>query len=432
MEPVLIAGWLALAPTDTAFSRITLDFDLRGANLHFSELVVPGIGGVSCVRQLTWAVAGIRLRNELMAMARPPRATQLSNAIEALGCKAEYLHNLREDDDISPRVLGRRAFARDGELVCSFQDLSAREHYVQNTYRATATRALRADVGLDLARGSRFDTLVLEPVGEAAAQALLEQGGIGRGSVTLKSWLQAWVAGEKAPATPNSSSWTSLRPALSPETPSREERRLIRARLLDVDGPAADKRRTLAPLLEGDAVLDDVEVVIEGVERTGKLAFARQIALARAFGSLLDSCIHAVEVLSGAIERAGRLSVNAAAREVKGELSALRESARLYLAGEETSPQSGHREAHALARMAAAGRSVSADDEALVRELIRREGRVIALIDGFVHKGPLFRNLTARSDDDEAVDVDDRLSMHGRTFRLANFHELLRDTLGRR
>jgi len=112
------SDWFPLGVGDSSLQRITLDFGLRGANQHFLELVVPEIG-VRYVRQLSWAAAGLAMRDDLAAEGSKYRATQLANAIEALGCKAEWMSG----SSASTRVIGRRAFDRDGKSVGSFREL---------------------------------------------------------------------------------------------------------------------------------------------------------------------------------------------------------------------------------------------------------------------------------------------------------------------
>ena len=42
-------------------SRVDLTFNLNDAIRYHREMTVPGIGGLSFVRQLSWAVMGISL-----------------------------------------------------------------------------------------------------------------------------------------------------------------------------------------------------------------------------------------------------------------------------------------------------------------------------------------------------------------------------------
>jgi hypothetical protein len=71
----------------------------------------------------------------------------------------------------------------------------------------------------------------------------------------------------------------------------------------------------------------------------------------------------------------------------------------------------------------------AADDGEAIRLMVRRAGEVLGLADGSVMRGALFRPVDAA---DEAGDLEDGAASiepdrTGRTFRIANFHSLLRD-----
>lgn len=53
--------WFSPAPSAVSFSRLVLDFGLRAADLFFRELVVPELGQVWFVRQLSWPLAAFAL-----------------------------------------------------------------------------------------------------------------------------------------------------------------------------------------------------------------------------------------------------------------------------------------------------------------------------------------------------------------------------------
>jgi hypothetical protein len=103
--------WFSPAPSETTDSRISLDFGLRAADLFFRELVVPELGRMWFVRQISWAVAALALHEELRSSrSRPPKPTAICHGIEALACKLEYTP---DRDNRSTRILGTRAFGRD-------------------------------------------------------------------------------------------------------------------------------------------------------------------------------------------------------------------------------------------------------------------------------------------------------------------------------
>src|SRR3954468_8529865 len=100
--------WFAPAPSEISSSRISLDFGLRSADLFFRELVVPELGRLWFVRQLSWPMAALALHEDLRDHhgGNIPKPTALCHGIEALACKLEFFAN-REAR--SERILGRRA-----------------------------------------------------------------------------------------------------------------------------------------------------------------------------------------------------------------------------------------------------------------------------------------------------------------------------------
>jgi hypothetical protein len=54
--------WFSPAQSELSSSRLSLDFGLRAADLFFRELVVPQLGRIWFVRQLSWALGAIALR----------------------------------------------------------------------------------------------------------------------------------------------------------------------------------------------------------------------------------------------------------------------------------------------------------------------------------------------------------------------------------
>lgn len=418
------AHWFAPVPAAISAARLSLHFELRAADLFFRELVVPELGRVWFVRQLSWPLAALALHEDMAdGGARGLRPTAICHGIEALACKLEYSAS---PEDRSPRILGSRAFGRDADrAVWSFLRLRQRVHYVRNTHRQSATRALRVDGGLGFARGSRFDLLELEPVGRELANAFLDQR-VGRGGASLRTWLGGWLAGDRdIPDAPR-----TLRSALSPDSPTEVECALVRSRLRDVSTAAATKRRRLAEAVGLAAGLPDIEqVVVARLRARGHDAQADEVLAARAFGAVLDRCRDALAALSCAVEpaRSGMpIETLAVDKEIRRAVKDLRAASRGFM---ERADRAGVREP--TSRDFANGLS-AADDAGAIRLVVRRAGAVLQRVDGAVVRGPLFRVL----DDAEATDEleDGAASIEpdrtGRTFRIANLHALLRDIHG--
>lgn len=413
--------WYSPAPSEVSSSRISLDFNLRAADLFFRELVVPGLGRIWFARQLSWPLASLALHEERSRNgSNSLKPTGICHGIEALACKLEYLNDPQRR---SRRILGRRAFGRDAEQeVWSFLRLRQATNYVRNTHRQAATRAIRLDDGLGFARGSRFDLLELEPVGRALANAFLEQR-VGKGGTSLRKWLLGWINGDREV----SGSSETLLQALSPEYPTDQERALVRSRLFETSTPANEKRQRLARAVGRAANLPDIEsAVVVRLREAGHHEQANAVIAARAFGAVLDRARDSVATLTHAVEpgRGGvKLATLANDSALKVAIKDLRAAAKSYVEKANTA------KADEPTSRAFADAVAVADDCEAIRLLVRRAGEVLGLADGSVVRGPLFRVVDAT---DEARDLEDGAASlepdrTGRTFRIANLHALLRD-----
>jgi hypothetical protein len=419
--------WYTPAPSELTSSVISLDFDLRAADLFFRELVVPELGRIWFARQLSWPLAALALHEDLASHgSTPPKPTAICHGIEALACKLEYEAN-SDRETRSRRILGTRAFGReDGHETWSFHRLRQASHYVRNTHRQAATRALRVDGGLGFASGSRFDLLELEPIGRRLANDFLDQH-VGQGGTTLRRWLVGWLGSERElPAAHD-----SFRRALSPEHPTREEMASVRGRLLDADTrgckEAREKRQRLADAVGRAAEMRDIESdVVIRLHKAGHHKQANEIMAARAFGAVLDRARDAVARLTRAVEpaRGGvRLATLATDPDIRRAFEDLRSATQNYV---NRANVAGVNEptSRAFADAVAA-----ADDAETIRLVVQRAGEVLGLADSSVVRGALFRVVDGAA---EASDLEDGAASiepdrTGRTFRIANLHALLRD-----
>lgn len=414
------AQWFSPIPSALTAKRLSLDFGLRSADLYFRDLVVPGIGSVWFVRQLSWPLAALALRKKLLSSRLRP--AEICFAIEALACKLEFMHG----DKDSSRIFGRRAFGRDTNgNQWSFSQLRKMTNYVRNTHRQAAMRAIRSEQGLGLAHGTRFDLFELEPVGLQMAEAFLSQR-VGQGGTTLETWLLKWIAGQQQiPDKP-----TTLREALTPERATQKERDLICTRLLGIDTLACKKRQQLARAIGRAANLSSIEdVVIKPLHNAGHAAQADEVLAARAFGAMLDRARDVVSKLTSTVERdRGGVALTTLAKDsgIHGELENLRKVANNYIERSDTANVQ-------LASPLDFAKAVTHDDGVgVIRSLVQHADQVLGLANDAVVRGPLFR-VVSPTDGSEATDntEDDEQSkapdFTGRTFRLANLHALLRD-----
>jgi hypothetical protein len=416
-----VSYWFSPAPNEGTVSRLSLDFELRAADLFFRELVVPELGRIWFARQLSWPLAALALHEELARQgSNAPKPSAICHGIEALACKLEYLAN---PQDPSPRILGRRAFGRDADReVWAFNRLRQASNYVRNTHRQAATRAVRADGGLGFARGSRFDLLELEPVGRALANVFLDQR-VGKGGTSLRKWLRGWLEGDR-----EISGWPkTLLQALSPEHATEEERALVRSRLLETSTAASEKRRRLARAVGRGVDMPDIKgAVVVRLRRDGHGDQADEVLAAHAFGGVLDRARDAVASLTSKVEPAhggvklttlvGDSSIKRALQELRAATKNFVENARTAGVNEPTSS-------------AFAADLQAADDRDAISLMVVRAGEVLGLADGSVVRGALFRVVDSA---DEPNDLEDGAASiepdrTGRTFRIANLHSLLRD-----
>jgi hypothetical protein len=416
--------WFSPVPARVTRSRISLDFGLRAADLFFRELVVPELGRVWFVRQLSWPLAALVLHEELRQRAGALwRPTSVAHGLEALACKLEY--GAEDDDDRSERLLGRRAFGRDeDDVIWSFQRLCQVQHYVQNTHRQAATRTLQTDGGLGLARGPRFDRLELEPAGRGLADAFLDQR-VGQGGMSLRKWLLGWLAGERAAG----DAVDSVQRALSPDHPSAAECELVRRRLFDTDTPGSERRRHLAKAVGRASEAPDIDdVVVPRLREAGHRAQADDVVAARSFGAVLDRTRGAIAALTFAIEstRVGeKASALATESGVRRALADLRSASKRFLEKADVarvSERTGRQYAHAV---------IQGADVAVVMDLARRGGELFSVGDGVVRHGSLYRILDGADDEEVEEDAESlEPDRTGRTFRIKNLHALLRDVHG--
>jgi hypothetical protein len=396
--------WSVPDISELSAERATLDLGLRRADLHYREKVVPGIGGVTFVRALTWSAIALRLREKGVKES----ATSLARAIEALACKAEWVNG---GPDASPRVIGTRAFKRDPDAKrWSYRELKRADAYVQNTYRQVASRPLR--VGLGLAEGSRFGSAALTGSGRLLADACLAERGIGRGT-TVETWLKGWIRDEPSGPFPAA----AIAARLSPATPTNAEREVVRERLLDAEG--AERRQGLWKLLRSRKTLPEIERELVPKLEPGH---AHDVRHALAFGRMYDAGLGVVAAMTRHVERARDASALAAEDEVAVGLEMLRRSAKAYAALVEASdawPEGA-------SGFAAAVRAT--DPRGVVTELARRTRGVLACSDGRVHRGPLFRRIgTIEEPGTDGAAEQVRESGGERTFRILQLHELLKD-----
>jgi hypothetical protein len=276
-------------------SRVDLTFNLGDAIRYHREMTVPGIGGFSFVRQLSWAVMGISLSQKLD---NALKANVIANGIEALGCKVEYCKTTREEEDYS--FIGSRAFRRNSEAYL-FKELSQSKYYVQNTYRQSIVTAL---LSLGFCESTRFNQMKLTEVGEKLKNAFgsqkLEFHFNKKGkktATTCEDFLKDWVTLNKPEECfSNILNDHDVYKVLSPSKATEKEKIIVWNRLnARNDKPENDKERRIH-LIE---LMDEIKKIKDPseddlcqlLEERGYNSHSRQIKDAVRFNEMRHAAI---------------------------------------------------------------------------------------------------------------------------------------------
>lgn len=431
--------FLVPSPDDFDTQRADRSLGLRRAARYYNELVAPGIGGAWKVRHLSWAVAGLLLRQQF---GDKHSAVALAHGVEALGSKLQWSMLPLAEQTARTGLRGQRAFNRSQD-IWSFRELSQRRYYVQVTHRQQVTRALPSDTGLGLSEGSsRFNGMQLSAPGSDLALALLNQPGVGRGPPRLQQTLRDWVQGT-IKVEPGSERLASV---LGPNSPSPGERQLVRGRLLShvspgsVVGPRDPKRRLrMVEFLDAEVGSSegwsDLTELLRWLElQPGGAAHADDIRTAMAFDDMRAAAVFVLDTLGAMLQASGsfiKVEVGARNAKVQSALTGFRKQVVRYRRST-THGKNGRADALAFASEAES----ATDDAALVAALVRRDGRILELSRDAVYRGPLFqtfadrRSALSRSEEaltDTEAEVD---APTGQPARLFQFIALWRDCHG--
>jgi len=391
-EKPIALPWFIPTPDVLPPQRATLRLGMGRSERYFREVVVPGIGGVSFVRQLSWAIAGVTLGSSVPR--RQP--SRIANGIEALACK------LNQGEAASDgRLRGVRAFARSPDTF-AFADLSQRKYYVQVTYRQGTVGALLSS-GLGFTEQSqRFNAMACTRHGVDLAEAFLGQSQVRR-QQSLRAVLLDWARGDAVPDLDH----RRLAEAISPGRPTPAEQRIVRERLESIaaqvpHGVPLKRRLQLVELLRGRSSEPTYASIVKRLDEVGK----RQLDLALVFAQLAASARDVVRAAAIGLNAAPRALASKLAddKTVAESLRVLRDRSRDYL---RAAPQTGLEDAGADA----IARSGDLDNPgARLISVVGHDGIGLACDDGkSVRQGPRYdivlRN--AREGDATADDSDE-------------------------
>lgn len=277
--------WGAAEPRDFAQMRLRLDFGLRRAIMGFNEWAVPGLGGASFVRQLSWACMGLRLAQEVDTPATPAR---IAEALEAFASWIVVRHDPQAKSE--RRVQGKRKFA--GRTSLSFNDVVKGGAYVTVPFRRSATRALPG-LNLCVREEARFSALELTPAGIELAELAFASGRELDGDA--RRWLKAWIEeGDKD----TKKVQPAIKAALNPSLASDAEKRLVLARVRG-DVRRADLERLLSS--HTDATLATKSGRDSFLAKVQDADHAARLATCFAFEDVRASALQAAQAMSNAI-----------------------------------------------------------------------------------------------------------------------------------
>jgi len=362
-----MSNWFIPAKEEFQSQRALLNLRLNRAIRYYRELVVPGIGGVWFVRQISWAVAGIALARE-----HHIKPAKVANAIEALACKLDW-----QKDKNEYNKKGQRAFNRDrDDDIWDFARLSDKAHYVQVTYRQSTVRAM---TGLMLTSGTRFNTMELSNVGGTLKDAFLQN--------KVRNALSRWIK--------TGSGQLGLTEKSIGRNPTGEEKQLIRDRLradsIDILADPRRRRTLIEAFGRCTAQMPGMSVIKKRLPRRQ----ANEIEIAEAFDKMIGCGRAIVHKCARLIDESedSRLTMLIKNKGLKRALDKLCLAARDF---KKASSPNKHIDAKDFAQTMLSPSSDSADK---LKNIIQRDNNILVIAGGRIRKGPLFDRYDAHDDD---------------------------------
>jgi hypothetical protein len=392
-----VDAWYSPIPEGLSSKRLTLRFGLRSAWNHHRELVLPNLGSIRFVRQVSWACGAICLQQSQPEVRSLFSKSQAAHALEALGSKALWITNGRQ---VQKNLLGSRNFARDpNDSIRSAMELSRPGNYVSITWRQRTTASLK---GLGFASGTRFNRFLLEAPGDEMTKSFLSQEWDGR--TGLKYWLTDWFRGKRDPS--SEEEWERLAKLLSQANPTYKERELIRRR---VEASCRPNIQHLLPLLPNFFSRGELKGLDRGVipvlKTEGLTELAQSVELGMRLGTMLGACRRVLSTIAAQLlNSTAPRSLDSLARNktVLSSLEELSEAGRKYWDHALTMKHT-YDESKIFARLVMDCAPVS-----LLREIAERSDFVLVAMTEHLKAGPNFELLNLPEDDgsDEVVASD--------------------------
>lgn len=367
--------WGLLGPEVLGSQRRMRTLELGAVVRKFNDLAVPGMGGVWFGKQLLLASLGVALAEQARTGRRQIRNIVVANAVEALACWLA----LRQNGWISDRRLFGR-LKMQGKTDVSFRRVSQRGFYVTQPMRMRTGQPLLA-LGLVDATSERFNAFKCTETGRAFIEVACQDYRPKNRSVlnNLLSWMQG---DDDCIKTDHS------RQALSPlETLTKAAREILRENIVREPNGIAGRRRNLLDWMEELRKRPTQQITWDKKPALIDADHWRDITVGGRFFVARDAAIAVLDRVEAYLgnKTEQRLSlVSELPNVIKKAFSELRECARLFL--EERYDSSPQGLATVFCKECG-----QADANAVLRNLVIRDGRVLQLFGDKIGPGPAFR-----------------------------------------
>ncbi|CAK0759115.1 conserved hypothetical protein [uncultured Gammaproteobacteria bacterium] len=367
--------WGLLGPEQLAGSRRTRTLGLGAAVRKFNQLAVPGLGGVWFAKQIFLATLGVRIADRLRPISTNVKAINIANAVEALACWGAFNSNLWASD---PRLRGRQKLA--GKDGLTFTRLCQPRFYVTQPMRMATVETL-VDLGFVEPGSQRFNSFRCTQAGMDLIEAATAD--YKPYNATVEDYLFNLASNDETiPNTP------ALQDALSPLVVMHPDAQaLIHYKLCGGAGlnPEAARRKNALGWVRSLDVKKPA-----GWEAKPTLLDANHwddLRLGARFFTVRDAAIDVLNAIEAQMAplAAPKLTADAAYKlsPVQKCLGAVREAAQRFL-DENKDPTEG-RMATAFCR-----ECIEEDSAAIIRNLVKRDDRVLRLVGNDVLPGAAF------------------------------------------
>ncbi len=378
--------WGLLGPEHLAGSRRTRTLGLGAAVRRFNQLAVPGLGGVWFAKQLVLATLGVAVAERLRQNSRNVKTLEVANAIEALACWGAFHSNGWQRDG---RLRGVQKLA--GKAGLTFAKLRQPRFYVTQPMRMATVEAL-VDLGFVHPGSTRFNSFRCTESGRDLVEAAT--GEHRPYHTTVEDYLVR-LAAESTPITVT----RPLQLALSPIVPLAPVAcDLIRSRLCEGTGRNKDAARRKNGLAWVSSIDPDKPANWKTQPPTIDKDHWNDLRLGALFFQTRDAAIDVLIEIETAVARKDAQTIApAAAAEipaVQKQLRKLYDAAQRFL-DENADPTEGK-----IAGNFCKDCTV-ADPAEIIRNLVRRDSRVLQLRGSHIVPGSAFVGRPQADDADE-------------------------------